>query len=68
MAHYRLLLKVKEEKARLWYMDEAVNSGWSTRQLERQINSYYYERLLASSDKAPVRQEAKEKLGKIYAA
>jgi predicted nuclease of restriction endonuclease-like (RecB) superfamily len=63
--HYRLLLKAKNKKARLWYMNKAADCGWSTRQLERQINSFYYERLLASRDKVPVRQEAKEKLGKI---
>ena len=32
-------------------MEEAVKSGWSVRQLERQIGTFYYERLLASQDK-----------------
>lgn len=63
--HYRLLLKVKDEKARLWYMNESADCSWSTRQLERQINSFYYERLLTSRDKAPVRQEAEKKLANI---
>jgi len=42
--HYRLLSKVENERARLFYRDEAIASQWSTRQLERQIHSFYYER------------------------
>jgi predicted nuclease of restriction endonuclease-like (RecB) superfamily len=57
--HYRLLLKVENEKVRNFYLNEAVDSNWSTRQLERQINSFYYERLLSSKDKKPVLEEAK---------
>lgn len=56
--HYRLLLKVESEAARQWYMQEAGSEGWSTRALERQINSFYHERLLSSQDKAPVKSEA----------
>jgi len=59
--HYRHLLKVENEKARLWYMTEAVKEDWSTRALERQINSFYYERLLSSQKKSPVIAEANEK-------
>lgn len=46
--HYRLLIKVENDNAREFYMQEAVKSQWSTRQLERQINSFFYERLLSS--------------------
>lgn len=63
--HYRLLLQVENEEARNWYMNEAVESGWSSRQLDRQISSLYYERLLASRDKTPVKKEADELLAKI---
>lgn len=42
-------------------MNEAADQNWSTRALERQINSLYYERLLMSRDKAPVIDEMKEK-------
>lgn len=35
--HYRLLIKVENDNAREFYMQEAVKSQWSTRQLERQI-------------------------------
>ena len=38
-------------------MQEAVKSQWSTRQLERQINSFYYERLLSSKNKEQVAEE-----------
>lgn len=55
--HYRLLLKVEDEKARKFYMQECEKSNWSTRQLERQINSFYYQRLLSSQDKDSVGNE-----------
>jgi predicted nuclease of restriction endonuclease-like (RecB) superfamily len=56
--HYRRLLRVDSEKARKWYMDEAANQNWSSRSLERQINTLYYERLLMSRDKSAVMEEA----------
>ena len=55
--HYRLLMRVKNEKARQFYLDESVKSAWSTRQLERQINSFFYERLLSSQNKEDVAAE-----------
>lgn len=57
--HYRLILRVENVKAREFYIEECINCNWSTRQLERQINSYYYERLLKSKeiDKEFVSQE-----------
>lgn len=55
--HYRLLIKVENQTARDFYAEECVKSNWSTRQLERQINSFFYERLLSSHDKDAVRQE-----------
>jgi predicted nuclease of restriction endonuclease-like (RecB) superfamily len=63
--HYRLLLRVENDKAREWYMNEAADQNWSTRQLDRQISTLYYERLLASREKEPVRQEAAEKLVQV---
>ncbi len=56
--HYRLLLKLENPKARNFYIQECIESNWSTRQLERQINSFYYERLLSSQNKQIVRDEA----------
>ena len=55
--HYRLLICVENDKAREFYMQEAVKSQWSTRQLERQINSFFYERLLSSKNKEQVAAE-----------
>ena len=55
--HYRLLIKVENDNAREFYMQEAVKSQWSTRQLERQINSFFYERLLSSKNKEQVAKE-----------
>ena len=49
--HYRLLLKVKNKAARDFYFEESVRERWSTRQLERQINTFFYERLLSSKNK-----------------
>ena len=55
--HYRLLMRVENENAREFYMQEAVKSQWSTRQFERQINSFFYERLLSSKNKEQVAEE-----------
>ena len=57
-AHYRTLLRVEHDKARRWYMNEVASQNWSTRALERQIGTFYYERLLASRDRPAVQQEA----------
>ena len=46
--HYRLIMRVDNEQARQFYVDECAKSNWSTRQLERQINTFSYQRLLAS--------------------
>lgn len=56
-SHVRTILKVKDEKARQFYIDECCSQNWSVRQLERQINTLYYDRLLASRDKEAVRSE-----------
>ena len=56
--HYRALLRVENDDARNWYEEECIRSGWSSRQLERQISTLYYDWLLASRDKAPVIAEA----------
>ncbi len=49
--HYRLLLRVEKPEARAFYEVEAVKARWSTRELERQINSLLFERLALSRDK-----------------
>ena len=56
--HYRTLLRVENDSARQWYMNECAVLNWSTRALERQIGTLYYERLLVSQDRTAVKQEA----------
>jgi predicted nuclease of restriction endonuclease-like (RecB) superfamily len=57
--HYRALMRIDNPSARDWYLQEAINQSWSARALERQISTFYYERLLASKEKTLVEQEAK---------
>lgn len=49
---YVRLLGVKNEQARKFYETEALRGGWSVRQLDRQINSQFYERTALSRNKA----------------
>lgn len=56
-SHYRLLIKITNKDARNFYTEECVKAAWSVRQLERQINTMCYQRLLASKDKDAVRAE-----------
>ncbi|MDD6553033.1 MAG: PDDEXK nuclease domain-containing protein [Prevotellaceae bacterium] len=51
---YRMLIQIPDNDKRKYYELEAVNEGWTSRQLERQINSMLYERLLMSNDKEAV--------------
>lgn len=57
-SHYRLLLKLENNEAINFYVEECKKSNWSVRTLSRQINSFYYERLLSSRDKESVKIEA----------
>lgn len=50
-SHYRLLMRIESPAAREYYMKEAVSANWSVRQLQRNITTLYYERLLSSRDK-----------------
>ena len=65
--HYRALLRVEDDAARSWYMEECVRSAWSSRQLERQISTLYYDRLLASRERAPVIAEAEDMMKPLAA-
>ena len=51
---YKLLIAIDNPDKREYYELEAVNNGWTGRELERQINSMLYERLLLSNDKEAV--------------
>ncbi len=56
-SHYRHLFRVENETARNYYLSECVAENWSVRQLQRQINTMFYERMLASRDKDKVKEE-----------
>ena len=47
--YYRMLMRIDEPNRREFYLNECADYGWTSRQLERQINSFFYERLLATS-------------------
>ncbi|MHB1938794.1 MAG: PDDEXK nuclease domain-containing protein [Acidobacteriaceae bacterium] len=55
---YVRLLSVKNAEARNFYETEALRSGWSVRQLNRQIDSQFYERIALSQNKAAMLQKA----------
>lgn len=55
--HYRTLMRVSDKQARDFYLEEAVKAGWSSRQLQRQIHTMYYNRILASKDTESVAAE-----------
>ena len=59
--HFRILLRVTDEDARLWYLREASAEGWSVRTLDRNIGTQYYYRLLQAPKKDAVIAEMKEK-------
>ena len=56
-SHYRVLMRISDKTARDFYTEECAKSAWSVRQLERQIHTMYYQRLLASFDKESVAAE-----------
>lgn len=60
-SHYCLLIAVQNATARDFYIEETIKGQWSVRQLKRQINTFFYERLLASQDKQAVAAELKSK-------
>lgn len=60
-SHYIRLSRIETASARQWYQQEAIGQNWSVRALERQISTLYYERLLASQEKAAVEHEAQAK-------
>jgi predicted nuclease of restriction endonuclease-like (RecB) superfamily len=60
--HYRLLMKIDNEPRREFYLKECVECNWSSRQLERQITTFYYERLLATQKES--RESVKNEIQK----
>lgn len=61
-SQYRLLIQMDSDDKRTFYIEESCKNNWSFRQLERQVNSQLFERLLMSSDKEKVLAIAKGEL------
>lgn len=61
-SHYRALMRVDHIEARDFYEREAVECGWSKAQLERQIHSFYYDRIIANRGKEGLLPAGRERL------
>ena len=61
-SHYCLLIRVENQSAREFYVKEVSLQNWSVRALDRQISTLYYERIISSRDKAPVKLEAEQSI------
>lgn len=61
-SHYKILLSVDNEDKREYYIAETVKNNWSIRQMERQVNSQLFERLLLSNDKESVLAVARNEI------
>ena len=62
-SHNRLIMNIENETKRNFYLKECINSNWGVRQLERQINSFYYERLISTSNK--YKNEVKDEIKQL---
>lgn len=51
-SHNRLIMRVESKEARTFYLNEAAEQGWSVRTLERNVNTFYFNRLLSSKNKS----------------
>lgn len=58
--HYRILLRVERDNAREFYLNESIKGNWSTRVLERQVDSLFFERTLLSQDKKDMLLKGRE--------
>jgi predicted nuclease of restriction endonuclease-like (RecB) superfamily len=61
-SHYRILMRVKDGKAQLFYEQEAIECGWSKTQLERQIQSSCYQRIIANRGEEGLISSKRERL------
>lgn len=61
-SHFQKVLRVSDEKARIFYLTEAAENMWSVRTLDRNISTLYYNRIVASIDKKTVEDEMKKKI------
>jgi len=65
--HYRLIMRVENRKARDYYINETAEQNWSTRELERNINSFSYERILSSKNSKVEVQKTKNAVSNLSA-
>jgi predicted nuclease of restriction endonuclease-like (RecB) superfamily len=61
-SHYRALMRVENVAARDFYERETIECGWSKAQLERQIHSFYYDRIIANRGEKGLLPEGRERL------
>lgn len=61
-SHYRALMRVENAVARDFYEREAAECGWSKAQLERQIHSFYYDRIVANRGEQGLLPDGRERL------
>jgi len=61
-SHNRLIMRVENPKARDFYLREAAENNWSVRLLERNINTFYFQRLLSSQDKSYLPVKSSEQM------
>lgn len=66
-SHFQKVLRVSNEKARIFYLTEAAENMWSVRTLDRNISTLYYDRIVTSIDKKTVEDEMKDKTKKLQA-
>ena len=66
-SHFQKVLRVSDEKARIFYLTEAAENMWSVRTLDRNISTLYYDRIVASIDKKIVENEMQDKTKKLQA-
>jgi len=59
-SHYLKLMRIDNENERRFYEVEAINNGWSLRELQRQFDSALYERLALSKDKDGLKELAEK--------
>ena len=59
-SHYLELIRIEEEPKRNFYLNECINTKWSVRELQRQIGSLLYERLILSANKQKVLELAEK--------
>jgi len=60
-SHYRLLIRIEKEDIRLFYIKEAIEQHWSTRKLDRNISSQYFQRILGNQSSKELTTENQPK-------